>query len=156
MRTRRRFGRGWQPEVGELRDLVWVCTTVERPDINVSTIVERPGVIRVHARIRPLRGQQILNYQAVFGDQNAPNTEITIRIPPDVKVDLNHWVYRETGSAKTWYKVRKAEDMGGLGRFLMMLCSIEEVKGTRSDRATQTPPPRWEEPDPSAPMPDRI
>jgi hypothetical protein len=136
--------------------VVWICTTVERPDFNVSTVVERPGVIKVHARVRPLRGREILNYQAVFGEQNAPNTEITTRMPPDVKVDLNHWVYQETGYAKTWYKVRSAEDMGGLGRFLMMHCSIDELKDKRSDPATQQSPPRWEAPDAPAPIPDRI
>lgn len=148
MRSRRRFGQGWQPEVGELRALVWVCTTVERPDMNVSTIVQRPGVIKVHARIRPLRGDRILDYQAVLGTEKAPTYEITVRMPPDVKVDLNHWIYQEEGDyAKKWFKVRSTEDMGGRGRFLLLLCSLDKLNDERSDPATQESPPRWREPD---------
>lgn len=136
-----------QPAIGQLRDVVWVCTTTERPDDNVSTIVERPGVIRVHARIRDLKPDQIMNYRAVFGDENTPTKEITIRVPPDVKVDLNHWVFRETGYAKTWYKVLYVEDLGEVGRFLILYCAVDELNDVRNDPATQQPPPIWETPD---------
>jgi len=137
------------PSVGQLRDVVWVCTTVERPDDFVSTIVERPGVIRVHARIRFMRPETIWNYQAVFGDQDTPTREITIRCPPDVKIDLNHWVYQEGNGAcspPTWYKVRSVEDLGGVGRFLILRCSVDTVKDARTDVVTQQPPPVWETP----------
>lgn len=138
----------WIPEASELRDLVWVCTTVEKPDDDVSTIVRRPGVIKVHARIRQLRPDQIMDYQAVFGTQDPPPTvEITIRMPPDVKVDLNHWVYRITGHAQIWYKVRNTEDLGGVGRYLIMNCNIDTVNDVRNDPATQEPPPFWEVPE---------
>ena len=106
------------PTVGELRELVWVCTTVERPDMNVSTIKRRPGVIHVRARIRPLSGAMILDYQAVFGEAEKPSTEITIRNPPDEKVDVRHWIFHATTVYETWYKVRTVEDMGGFNRFL--------------------------------------
>lgn len=149
------FRRRSVPRIGELRERVVICTTVEKPDGNVSTIVNRAGVIRVHGRVRRLRPDQILNYQAVFGTQNTPSVEIVIRAPPDVKVDLNHWVFQETGYAKTWYKVRAVDDLGGVGRFLALDCSIETVNDARNDAATQEPPPQWEEPD-KPPIVDRI
>lgn len=154
-RQAQRVAKGWQPELGEMNRLVWVCTTIERPDMNVSTIVKRPGVIKVHARVRPLRSQTILDYVAVFGEANKPSTEITIRCPPDVKIDLNHWVYVETKYTKTWYKVRNVEDMGGRERFLLMHCSIEEINDSRTDPATQKAPPRWEDPNVTR-VPDSI
>lgn len=136
-----------QPAIGEMRDLVWVCTTVERPDDDVSTIKTRPGVFQCHARIRNMRPDQIMDYLAVFGTQDKPpSIEITIRYPPDVKVDLNHWVYRETGDATTWYKVRSVEDLGNVQRFLILNCSIDVVNDVRTDPATQRPPPVWETP----------
>jgi hypothetical protein len=141
--TRRRT----QPVVGDLNETVWICTTVETPDDYVSTIVENPGVFKCHARIRNIKPDQILNYQAVFGTQEKPPTiEITIRFPPDVAVDLNHRVYRETGAAKIWYRVRSVEDLGGAHRFLIMNCSIDVVKDSRNDDATQQPAPRWDTP----------
>jgi len=146
-RQAQRVNKGWAPEVGELNTRVWICTTVERPDMNVSTIVKRPGVIDVAARVRPLGGQQILDYQAVMGEEDKPTTEITIRYPPDVKVDLNHWVYHKRLYTRTWYKVRTVEDMGGAGRFLLLRCSVDKVFDVRSDPATQQTPPRWEDPD---------
>jgi len=135
------------PAIGEMRDVVWVCTTVERPDDFVSTIVERPGVMRVHARVRDLRPDQILDFQAVFGSENSPTKEITIRAPPDVKVDLGHWVYRETGFAKIWHRVRSVEDLGEVQRFLILRCSVDTVNDARTDPVTQQPPPVWERPD---------
>jgi head-tail adaptor len=143
------------PEIGELNKRVWVCTTVEKPDMNVSTIKRRPGVIEVHARIRPLRGQEILDYQAVLGEENKPTTEITIRDPPDVKVDIRHWIYHEGLYARTWYKVRTVEDLGGVGLYLLMRCSVDQILDVRSDPATQETPRRWE--DPGGPrVPDTI
>jgi len=134
------------PTIGELRHVVWVCTTTERPDSNVSTLVDRPGVFRCMARIRNLRADQILDYKAVFGSEEAPTKEITIRVPPDVKVDLNHWIFREDGPAQMWMKVRTVEDLGEVGRFLVLHCSIDTVNDVRSDPATQEPPPLWETP----------
>lgn len=136
------------PDVGELRETVIVCTTVERPDLNVSTIVNRPGVFRCHARIMSLKAEQIMDYKAVFGTEHAPPTvAITIRFPPDVKIDLNHWVYCDDGIAKTWYKVRSVEDLGNVKRFLTLNCSIDVVDDVRSDPATQESPPAFETPD---------
>jgi len=135
------------PDIGEMRDLVWVCTTTERPDDDVSTIKERRGVFACHARIRNLRADQIMDYQAVFGTEARPTIEITIRNPPDVKVDLNHWVYRKTGDARIWYKVRSVEDVGGAQRFLFLDCSIDKVFNERTDPATQQSPPVWETPE---------
>jgi hypothetical protein len=138
---------GGVPAIGDLRNLVWIATTVERPDpATPSTIVNRPGVFQTHARIRNLRPYQILNYQAVFGSERIPTIEVTIRNPPDVKVDLNHWVYRENGPAQFWYKVRSTEDLGAAGRWLVLNCSIDEVRDQRTDPATQEPPSRWEDP----------
>ena len=141
------------PHIGDLRDVVIVCTTVERPDDNVSTIVERPGVIRVHARVRPLEASQILDYQTVnpgMGRGHAqvkqPSHEITIRVPPDVKIDLNHWVFHAARYTETWYKVASVKDMGGAGRFLILYCWSELIRDRRSDPATQELPPRFEVP----------
>jgi len=144
------------PQIGDLRDVVVICTTVERPDDNVSTIVERPDVIRVHGRVRPLEATQILDYQAVWpgmgrgqggGQLKPPSHEIVIRTPPDVKIDLNHWVYHADKYTATWYRVRMTKDMGGVRRFLVLMCSIEEVLDVRSDPATQQSPPQFEVPE---------
>jgi len=136
------------PEIGEMRDIVWVCTTVERPDDDVSTIKRRPGVFECHARIRSLRPDQIMDYQAVFGTEGKPPTkEITIRYPPDARVDVNHWVYQKTGDARIWYKVRTVEDVGNVQRFLFLDCSIDTVFDDRTDPATQQNPPVWETPE---------
>ena len=134
------------PSVGSMRDSVIICTWTERPDEDVSTIVARPGVFRAHARVRTLQPDQILDFMAVFGSQDRPAVEIAIRVPPDVKIDLNHWVYRETGPAKIWYKVRSVQDFGDVGRFLLLRCSIDTVNDPRTDPATQQPPPAWEVP----------
>jgi hypothetical protein len=136
------------PEVGAMRDRVIICTTVERPDEDVSTIVERPGVFECQANILNLKPDQILDYKAVFGTEGpAPTIQITIRYPWDAKIDLNHWVYRKTGDTPAWYKVRSVEDLGGVGRFLVLYCSIDVVNDTRNDPVTQEPPPVWETPD---------
>lgn len=144
------------PQIGDLRDSVIICTTVEKPDFNVSTIVDRPGVIRVHARVRPMEATQILDYQAVWpgmgrgqggGQLKLPSHEITIRMPPDVKIDLHHWVFHQDKFAATWYRVRMTKDMGGVRRFLLLLCSIETLWDVRTDPATQELPPQFEVPD---------
>jgi len=138
-----------QPALGDMRHLVWIATTVERPDPDgPSSLVDRPGVFRTHARIVNMRPDIILNYQSVFGLQNTPTIEITIRNPPDVKIDLNHWVYRPAPPTQIWYKVRNVEDLGNVGRFLVLGCSIDEVNDARSDPATQQSPPRWDAPEP--------
>jgi len=135
------------PEVSELRDIVWICTTTERPDDDVSTIKERPGVFEAHARIRNLRPDQILDYMAVFGTQDKPpSVEIAIRYPPDVKIDLHHWVYRETGDTPAWYRVRSVEDISNAQRWLFLNCSLDTIKDVRTDPVTQQPPPVWETP----------
>lgn len=127
-----------------MRDLVWVCTTTERPDDDISTIVRRPGVFLCHARIINLSPDQILDYQAVDGSSDPPpRIEITIRYPPDVRVDIGHWCYRETGDAKIWYKVRDVEDLGNVRRFLSLRCNIDVVNDRRIDPVTQRPPPVW-------------
>lgn len=134
------------PTIGSMRDLVWICTMVERPDGDISTFVERPGVYRCHARFRPIGPTQILDYKAVFGDQDTPTTEITVRVPPDVKVDVRHLVYRLTGPAQIWYRVRSVEDLVEVHRFLVLRCSTDTLRDERSDPATQEPPPTWETP----------
>src|SRR5262245_20527423 len=139
------------PALGELRHKVIVCTTVERPDGDVSTIVGRPGVIEVHARITPLGGDEVLDYRAAFEvfrvGKPAPSHEIVIRTPPDVKIDLNHWVYWDDGVKACWLKVRFVEDIGSVRRFTAMQCSLETTFDRRSDPATQRLPPEWEEPE---------
>jgi hypothetical protein len=142
------------PRIGDLREVVVICTMLERPDGNVSTIVDRPGVIRVHARVRPLDAQQILDYQTVYpgmGRGHAqvrhPTVEVTIRVPPDVKIDLNHWVFHANRYTETWYKVAMVKDMGGVLRWLQLFCWSELVRDVRNDPATQEPPPRFEVPE---------
>ena len=147
--TRSRTGKAMLPAIGDLRSLVIVCTTVERPDGDVSTIVTRPGVIKVRARVRPIRGEMFLDYDAVFETANRPRMpthEITIRTPPDVKIDLGHWVYHCDRLAETWYRVRTVEDIAGRHRFTVMLCAPDKVRDSRSDPATQELPPTWEVP----------
>ena len=156
----RRADRRRAPQIGALRNVITVCTTVERPDGDVSTIVNRPGVIQVHASVRPLRGLEMLDYKAVFNvfadTRPKPTHEIVLRTPPDVKIDLNHWVYCKDRFAETWYKVRYVEDMGGAFRFTVLLCTVETINDIRSDPATQTPPPTWERPDDMTPVDEVI
>ena len=150
--SRGRTGKLMVPSLGELRETVIVCTMVERPDGEVSTIVTRPGVIKVHARVRPIRGEAFLDYQAVFGgaamarERTVPTHEITIRTPPDVAIDMGHWVYHCDRFRETWYRVRTVEDIGGARRFTLMLCAPDTVRDIRSDPATQQLPPVWEVP----------
>jgi hypothetical protein len=143
------------PQIGDLRDAVVICTTIEKPDNNVSTIVDRPDVIHVHARVRPLEATQILDYQAVWpgmgrgqggGQLKLPSHEIVIRTPPDVKIDLNHWVFHRDQYTATWYRVRMTKDMGGVRRFLVLLCSIETMLDVRTDPVTQELPPHFDFP----------
>lgn len=139
-----------QPSIGELRELVWICTTVDRPDDWVSAIETRPSVFRCHARVRSLRPDQILDYRAVFGSENAPSKEVVIRCPPDVAIALNHWVYRDAGpscgNVKQWLRVRSVEDLGEAGRFLSLRCSVDTVLDERTDPATQEEPAVWQSP----------
>lgn len=137
-----------QPDIGLMRDTVIVCTTVEVPDADVSTIVQLPGVIKVKASVIPLRGDTILNYKAVdiSGKGVVPSTQITIRTPPDVKIDLNHKIYHLGRYGPTWYNVDTVEDLGGAGRFTVMLCSVTYVKDKRSDPVTQPQQPEWRVP----------
>lgn len=138
------------PDIGLMRHQIIVCTTVERPDGDVSTIVTRPGVFRAHARVLPLRGEYILNWKAANSFEapgaKVPTFEITLRTPPDVKIDMNHWIYFEEGPTATWFKVVTVEDLGGARRFTVLLCSVETIKDLRSDPATQPLPPVWENP----------
>ena len=134
------------PNIGELRTPAWLCTTVERPDADVSTIKERPGVFPCHARVRNMRPDQIMDFLAVFSTQDKPPShEITIRYPPDVKVDIHHWIYTDEGDAQVWYKVQSVE--GHAQRFLFLNCSIDTINDVRTDPATQRPPPAWETPE---------
>lgn len=136
-----------------MNKLVIVCATVERPDDFVSTIIERPKIFAAHARIRNLKPDQILDYKAVFGDADTATVEITIRYPPDAKIDIGHWIYRKAApeTLKIWYKVRSIEDIGEVQRFLALRCSIDTVKDARTDPVIQRSPPQWEDPteDPS-------
>lgn len=134
------------PSIGAMRESVIICTTVERPDDDISTLVTRPGVFRCHARLRNMRPDQILDYMAVNGTEDRPTIEVCIRYPPDTKIDLGHWVYLETGEAKIWLKVRSVEDLGYVHLFLLLNCSIDWVNDRRSDPATQRSPPAWEMP----------
>jgi hypothetical protein len=138
---------GSAPDLGSLREIVWVCTTTERPDADVSTIVKHPGVIRVHARVRPLKGSEVLNWKAVFQSPQTPTHEIIIRTPPDVKIDIRHWCFCADRYAESWYRVMTVEDMGGVRRFTVLLCTLETTKDRRSDLATQPLPPRHKTPD---------
>ena len=80
----------------------------------------------------------MLHYRAVLGDQYAPTHEIALRVPPDVRVDLNHWVqHLLPDTASIWYRVRTVEDLGGVGRFLMLMCSVDQADDRRLDPATQ-------------------
>jgi hypothetical protein len=137
-----------KPDIGLMRDPVIVCTQVEIPDQDVSTIVDNPAVIKVMASVVPLRGETILNYKAVdLGEKGRqPTTRITIRTPPDVKIDLNHKVYHLGKYGPTWYNVETVEDLGGAYRFTVMLCSVEVVRDKRSDPATQPQKPQWDTP----------
>lgn len=134
-----------QPAIGQMRSKAVVCTWVETPDADISVIVTRPGVFRCMARVLPIQGTKLLDYQAVWGDK-APTHEITIRAPLDVMIALNHWIFVETGLSQTWYRVRSIEDLGGVGRFLVLLCSTDTVKDKRLDPATQQPPANFIEP----------
>lgn len=150
--SRGRTGKLMVPALGDLREVVIVCTAVEKPDGEVSTIVTRPGVIKVHARVRPIRGEVFLDYHVAFGGAGlaggriVPTHEITIRTPPDVRIDLGHWVYHCDKFTETWYRVRTVEDIGGARRFTIMLCAADTVRDIRSDPATQQSPPLWEIP----------
>lgn len=134
-----------QPSIGELRSKAIVCTWIEVPDDDISVVVVRPGVFRCMAKVLPVRGSTVLDYQAVWGNK-APTHEITLRVPQDVHLALNHWVYIDDTVTKTWYRIRNIEDLGGANRFLILLCSIDTLKDARSDPATQQSPPNFIEP----------
>lgn len=136
--TRRRK----QPSIGDLRSKAIVCTWVETPDADISVVVTRPGVFQCMARVLPIRGSAVLDYQTAWGDK-APTHEITIRVPLDVHVALNHWIYVETPMSKTWYRIRLIEDLGGANRFLVLYCMMDTVEDKRSDPATQQSPPNF-------------
>lgn len=142
-------GRRTPPNIGNLRELVVVSTMIERPDGDVSTIVLRPGVIRVNARVLPITDIEVLNYLAVFGTElKPPSVEIAIRYPPDISIGINHWVYHQDKhvNVDTWYRVRTLEDLRGIHRFLMLGCSIDGIRDHRRDPATQPAPPKWRTP----------
>lgn len=139
--TRRRK----QPSIGDLRSRAIVCTWMETPDADISVVVSRPGVFTCNARVLPVRGSTVLDYQAAWGAK-APTHEITIRVPLDVQVALNHWVYVDDTTTKTWFRIINIEDLGGAGRFLVLLCAIDTLKDLRSDPATQTSAPNFMEP----------
>lgn len=141
------------PELGALRATVVVCTTVERPDPEtVSTIVNRPGVFKVHGKVRPITGEEVLNYKAVFDSAKAPTVEVIIRVPPDCKVDMNHWCFITERFAEYWARVQTVEDMGGAGRWLRLLVTREAIRDIRADPVTQPQHPAWTRPE-EAPLP---
>lgn len=135
-----------QPAIGEMREDCVVCTTVDRVDDWVSVIETRPDVFRCHARVRDLRPDQILDYRAVLGAESAPTKEVVIRAPPDVKVDLGHWIFWNGRHAKQWLRVRSVEDLGEAGRFLSLRCSVDTMLDERTDPATQELPTVFETP----------
>lgn len=129
-----------------------LCTTIERPDPEtVSTLVNRPGVFKVHGRARSISGEQILNYKGVFETVKVPTHEIFVRCPPDCKVDLNHWCYVSDRFSEYWCKVQTVEDLAGVGRWLRLLCTREEILDRRSDPVTQPLHPTWERPSDASP-----
>jgi hypothetical protein len=147
------------PDIGLMREIIIISTTVERPDGDVSTIVLRPGVVRVHAQIRPLKESQIINYQAVFGTQLKPPThEAIIRYPRDIAIGINHWVYHQDKhiGVDTWYKVRTTEDLAGVHRFLVLQMTADTIRDSRQDPATQQAPPQWSTPEQDASVADRL
>jgi hypothetical protein len=147
-----------KPEIGALRDPVILCMTTEIPDQDVSTIKDNPAVMRVMASIVPLRGDTVLNYKAVMlnGKNQPPTVQITIRTPPDVKIDLNHKIYHLGKYGETWYNIDTVEDLGGAYRFAVMLCSVEWVRDRRSDPATQPQKPEWPTPTDATGAPIRV
>lgn len=134
-----------QPAIGELRSKTIVCTWVEVPDNDISVVVTRPGVFRCMSRVLPIRGSTVLDYQAVWGVK-APTHEITLRVPLDVQLALNHWIYIDDPVTKVWYRIRNIEDLGGANRFLVCLCSIDTLDDARSDPATQERAPNFMQP----------
>lgn len=138
-----RADRRQKPSIGDLSARVIVCTWVERPDADISVIKTRPGVFSCQARIISIKGSTVLDYQTVWGE-NAPTHEIVIRSPPDVVVALNHWIYHDdAGGRKVWYRIRNVEETGG---YVVMLCNIDTYDDSRTDLATQSPDPQFEEP----------
>lgn len=133
------------PSIGELRDRVVVCTWTETPDNDISVVVKRPGVYSCNARVLPLRGSKILDYQTAFGEK-APTHEITMRVPLDVHLALNHWIFCQNKFSQTWYRVANIEDVGGVHRWISLLCYVDTVDDKRSDPATQQSPPNFIEP----------
>ena len=134
------------PRIGELNKRLIICTTIERPDEDVSTIVERPGVFRVHGRVRAIKGEEVLAWKGVFDTAQVPTQEVTIRVPPDVHLDIGHWVFVSDRYRESWLKVRTIDDLGGAHRFVVLLCTIETLRDRRSDPATQSMPPVFERP----------
>lgn len=139
-------GRRKQPAIGDLRDAAYICTWVERPDDDISVVVRRPGVFTCMAKVLPVRGSQVMDYQVIWGEK-APTHEVTIRCPPDVHLALNHWIYVETKFGRTWYRIRNIEDLGGVRRFYVILCSQDTIDDNRTDPATQLSDPVFEVPD---------
>lgn len=140
------------PDIGLLRDVVIIATTVERPDGDVSSIVLRPGVIRVQAQVRPISSSQLMDYwRVLLGNDQArtPSHEVVIRYPRDIKIDMNHWVYHQDRRSPidTWFKVRYSEDLAGVHRFVILGCTIEGIRDRRTDPVTQQAPPKWSTPD---------
>lgn len=143
-----------RPSIGQMRDWIVVCTTIEKPVGEVEVLLTRPGVFDCHARVLPLRGEKILDYQSVLGSENTPSHEITLRTPLDVRIDIRHWIYHQDRFAAAWYRVMSVEDLGGVNRFTVLLVARDTVVDKRADPVTQKFPVYAETPDFDPPAPD--
>lgn len=124
------------PAVGLLRQRVAVCATVDRPDMQGTLDRVRPGIFWTWAQVRPIKAYRQVAYTTAFGSDKTPTHSIFIRMPHDVQVTAQHWVYYENQFAKRWLRIHAVQDINERQRMLWLLCRLQEDHDERNDPAT--------------------
>jgi head-tail adaptor len=124
------------PNIGSLRQRVAICATLDRPDLSGTLNRERPGVFWTYAQVLPIRAYRQVAYTAAFGSDKTPTHSIFIRMPHDVQVTAQHWVYYENQFSKRWLRIHAVQDINERQRMLWLLCRLQEDHDERNDPAT--------------------
>lgn len=124
------------PSVGKLRQRIAICATLDKSGVEGSLSRERPGVFWTWAMILPVRAYRQVAYTAAFGSDNTPTHSVFIRMPRDVQVTAQHWVYYENQFTKRWMRIHSVQDINERQSMLWLLCRLQEDHDERNDPAT--------------------
>lgn len=132
----------WEPiprfvSIGMLRNPITICSWSDKPEGDTETVLERYAVARTQAFIDPLGPIAFENTTVANNWDLIPTHAIIFRVPSDIFVDKNYWIYRRTKFADQWFRVLRLEDIGERQRMTWALVGLVKNFDTRLDPFVQ-------------------